>query len=145
MPSVAYKMAKENRRELSPIFWHQFNKKYQAFKAILSNYHNTNVFCLMSCVFCLMSCVLCLVPKISHPISHISYLLHVTPSTLLRLSFGPPSDLVRSCFGKHPNKVRTRSEGKRTECGRRVEGEWNKSQKKTAISQWRFLYLNVLN
>ena len=47
--------------------------------------------------------------------------------TLIRLLFGPRSDLVRSCFGKHPNKVRTRSERKKTESGRRVEGEWNKT------------------
>ena len=44
--------------------------------------------------------------------------------TLVRLSFGPCTDLVRSFFGKHPNKVRTRCERKRTESGRRVEGEW---------------------
>ena len=47
-------------------------------------------------------------------------------STLLRLLFGLCSDLVRSCFGKYPNKVRTRSERKKTESGTRLEQEWNK-------------------
>ena len=62
----------------------------------------------------LMSYVLCLLDTVYFP------------STLVRLLFGPCSDLVRSCFGIHPNKVRTRSERKRTESGTRVEQEWNK-------------------
>jgi hypothetical protein len=142
MPSVAYKMAKENRRELFPIFSPQFNKNYQAFKALLSIYHNTNVFCLKSNVLCLVSSVLCLKSHIPYLTSHISYLIsHISnlpPSTLLRLSFGPPSDLVRSCFGKHPNKVRTRSESKRTESGTRVK-------KNRHFSMAAFIFLNVLN
>ena len=51
--------------------------------------------------------------------------LFLSRYTLIRLSFGPCPDLVRSCFGKHPNEVRTRCERKRTESGRRVEGDQN--------------------
>ena len=118
MPSVAYKMANENRRELSPIFSPQFNKNYQAFKALLSIYHNTNV-------FCLMSCVLCLVFKISHPISHISYL--ISQIYLLPLSFVSRSDLLRTLFGAASENTRTRSEQGPNERGLRVEGEWKES------------------
>jgi hypothetical protein len=51
--------------------------------------------------------------------------LFLSRYTLVRLSFGPCTDLVRSCFGKHPNEVRTRCERKRTESGRRVDGDQN--------------------
>gem|GEM_PF-6840224 len=54
-------------------------------------------------------------------------LLFLSRSTLVRLLFGHPSDLVWSFFGIHPNKVRTRSERKKTESGRRVEREWNET------------------
>jgi hypothetical protein len=72
-----------------------------------------------------VSCVLCLVFKISHPISHISYL--ISQIYLLPLYFVSRSDLLRTLFGAASENTRTRSEQGPNERGLRVERGRNES------------------
>jgi len=52
-------------------------------------------------------------------------LFYLTSSFLLPFCFGPPSELIRSIFGKNPKKARTNPEATRSEKGRRVVLEYN--------------------